>query len=400
MATHETALRIALLARECSPGYTGGGIGTYTTYLAAGLHEIGCDVTVVGRHDGDWLEQRHEAGFRLVYAPLRRLPDRVRMRAPAIADRIEAAREARAAIRRLGRFDVVESGDWLAEGLLLPRSTAALHARHVHGGSRTLRQHSDRVAPTMERRADVLEAWDLRRADVITVASRLSHRLPDGRSVLPRGSRPQLFPMPVRLDGWEDSPAGDAPRVLTVLGRLEPRKGPDLLIRAVASLRAEMPDLVVRLVGSDIPTATGGSYAEQLTALADDLGVGLDVVGARPAEAIAGLLAGSRVVVVPSRFESFSMVALEALAARRPVVISDACGAAETLSDAVGVLAFPSGDVAALAARLGQVLADPAVATSLGDAGRRHVESVHSPAASAAAKVAIWRRALAAGQPD
>jgi glycosyltransferase involved in cell wall biosynthesis len=373
-------MRVAFLAQECSPGYAGGGIGTYTASLAEGLAGLGVDLTVVGRHDGPRTEARGPGGYAIVYAPRTHLPHRLRSRAPMLADRVEAVLEARRALRGLGTFDVVEGPDWLAEGLLTPGK--ALRARHVHGANRTLREWAGRTPSRSERLADAVESWDLRHADVVTVASRLSATLPDGTSVAPHA---RLVPMPVRLDGWLGGAAGDAPRVVTLVGRVEPRKGGDVLVRAAARLG----DVTVRLVGADAPGADGRSFLDALRALATSVGVALDVTGPRPPADLPALLASSRVVAVPSRYEPFSMVALEALAASRPAVLSDACGAAEVLD----VPTFPAGDDAALAEALRPLLEDPAHATALGDAGRARVETHHSVAAAARAKLDAWEAA-------
>jgi glycosyltransferase involved in cell wall biosynthesis len=373
-------MRVAFLAQECSPGYAGGGIGTYTASLAQGLAGLGVDVTVVGRHDGPARIVRRD-GYTVVYAPRTHLPPRVRSRAPMLADRVEAAVEARRALRRLGTFDVVEGPDWLAEGLLAPGK--ALRARHVHGANRTLRAWAGRTPSRSERLADAVESWDLRHADVVTIASRLSMTLPDGTALAPHA---RLVPMPVRLDGWLGGPAGAAPRVVTLVGRVEPRKGGDVLVRAAARLG----DVTVRLVGADAPGEDGRSFLAGLRDLAASLGVPLDTTGPRPPGEVAALLASSRVVAVPSRYEPFSMVALEALAASRPVVLSDNVGAAEVLD----VPTFPEGDDAALAEALRPLLDDPARATALGETGRAHVAAHHSVAAAARAKRAVWEAAL------
>jgi glycosyltransferase involved in cell wall biosynthesis len=372
-------MRVALLAQECSPGYAGGGIGTYTLALASGLAAAGVDVTVVGRHDGPPEVASLPGGARIVYAPRLHLPSRLASRAPMLAARVEAVVEARRALRRLGPFDVVEGPDWLAEGLLTPGRT--LRARHVHGANGTLRAWAARAASRTERLAEAVETWDLRHADVVTVASRLSMTLPDGRVLRPDAT---VVPMPVALSGWSSVPARDTARVVTLVGRVEPRKGGDVLVRAAARL----DDVVVRLVGADAPGPDGGSYTAALQALASSLGVALDVAGARPAGAMAAVYETSRVVAVPSRYEPFSMVALEALAASRPVVVSDRCGAAEVLPD--DVARFASGDDAALAEALRPLLDDPARASALGTSGRAYVEAHHSASVAARAKLDAW----------
>jgi glycogen(starch) synthase len=125
--------------------------------------------------------------------------------------------------------------------------------------------------------------------------------------------------------------------------------------------------------------------------LARDLGVALDIAGAHPAEAMPALLADVRVVAVPSTYEPFSVAALEGLAAGRPVVLSDATGAAEVLGPEQGASVYPQGDDAALAAVLAPLLDDARLATDAGERGRAHVRAAHSPRAAAEAKLVAWQ---------
>lgn len=350
-------MRIALLAQEVSPAYAGGGIGTYTTYLSAGLRELGHDVTVVGRHDGPWTD----GGDGVVYAPRIHLPGRGRY--PTLADRLEAALEARRAIPRLRPpFDVIEGPDWLAEAALLRRGDALVHARHIHGGHRVLREHAGWLPDRQQRLSERFEARDLARADVVTIASRLSTLLPSGEAIVAGG---RLVPIPVPPMDVTPVPAA---RVVTQVGRVEKRKGPDVLL-AAAEL---VPDVTVRFVGVD--TEGYGAAARP----------GIEFAG--PRTDLANVYAETRVVAVPSRYEPFSMVALEALAAGRPVVLSDACGAAEVLTGEHGAFVFPEGDVEALAALLRRLLDDP----SPGARGPAYVREHHAPRVAATAKVAVW----------
>jgi glycogen(starch) synthase len=81
------------------------------------------------------------------------------------------------------------------------------------------------------------------------------------------------------------------------------------------------------------------------------------------------LLAGARVAVVPSRHETFGMVALEALAAATPVVAFDIPGLREVVPEGSG-WRVPAFDVPALAERIRAACADPALAQAAGLAGR------------------------------
>src|SRR5207248_4995054 len=134
-------------------------------------------------------------------------------------------------------------------------------------------------------------------------------------------SAPVIQPLPVALDRWPalPPPATDRPVVL-VVGRLEPRKGQALAVEAVARLRAGGIDAAVHLLGDDTELPGGGSSAEQLRRRAGELEVELTIEPSREADGVRRAVAQATVVAVPSGFESFSMVAAEALASGRPVV--------------------------------------------------------------------------------
>jgi phosphatidyl-myo-inositol alpha-mannosyltransferase len=148
------------------------------------------------------------------------------------------------------------------------------------------------------------------------------------------------------------------------LGRHEERKGLAILLRAFGSL----PDDVRLWIGGDGPVS-----AQLRTEYADDpriswLGRISDV------EKFARLR-GASVVCVPSLHgESFGVVLIEAMAADTPVVASAIDGYRNVATDGVDAVLVPPGDADALAAALGKVLADDALAAALSAAGRRRAE--------------------------
>ena len=95
-------------------------------------------------------------------------------------------------------------------------------------------------------------------------------------------------------------------------------------------------------------------------------------VGDASHEEINRLYAQSAVAVVPSLYEGFCLLAVEAMAASIPLVSSDGGALAEVVAD--GGLVVPAGDSYALAEALERVLTDPTLARTLGDKGRQRVE--------------------------
>ncbi|MBW2282832.1 MAG: glycosyltransferase family 4 protein [Deltaproteobacteria bacterium] len=147
--------------------------------------------------------------------------------------------------------------------------------------------------------------------------------------------------------------------VLLCLARLHKRKGIDVLLRALGGMSAK-PRLWI---------AGDGPERGALEALARETGVDAQVQFLGMRSDAADLLAGCDVFVVPSRSEGLGVVALEAMAAARPVVASAVGGLAHAVVEGrTGLLVSPE-DPDALARALARVIEDPALRESLGDAG-------------------------------
>lgn len=168
-------------------------------------------------------------------------------------------------------------------------------------------------------------------------------------------------------------------RLLLCVGRMEPLKGMDALIRAAALLREQgrpwAGALRVLLVGGDGEGRPQEWNTEQrrLDALRHELGVAdrVSFLGAQPQELLPAYFSAADVVAVPSHYESFGMVALEAMAAGANVVASSAGGLALTVEDGRSGLLFPPDDHVALAAQIARLLDGPELAASLRAGARR-----------------------------
>jgi len=160
---------------------------------------------------------------------------------------------------------------------------------------------------------------------------------------------------------------------------MEPLKGMDALIRALALLAEQQPAgrnrRRVLLIGGEDESRPGEWNAEQrrLDVLRHELGVAdrVSFLGARPQEQLPDYFAAADVVAVPSHYESFGMAALEALACGSVVIASNAGGLALTIEDGRSGLLFPPNDHVALAGLIARVLADRAYAEQLRMGARR-----------------------------
>ena len=166
-----------------------------------------------------------------------------------------------------------------------------------------------------------------------------------------------------------DGGAGAAPGTahVVLVGRLSPRKGSDVALEAVALLRGTGRDVRLTLCGSVFAGYEWFEDQLRVRAAADDLAGAVDLVGyADPWE----WFARGDVVVVPSRVEPFGNVAVQAMLAGRPVVVSRTQGLAEIVKDGeTGLLVRPD-DPVALADAIAGLLDDPARASALAKAGR------------------------------
>jgi glycosyltransferase involved in cell wall biosynthesis len=168
-------------------------------------------------------------------------------------------------------------------------------------------------------------------------------------------------------------PPGAIP--LLAMGRLHPNKDFATLLRALALLPRE----------THLALAGEGPERAALEALARDLGLGPRVAFLGWRQDAGALLAGARMLVVPSRIEPLGNVVLEGFSAARPVVATAADGPREVIEpDRTGLL-VPVGDAPALAAAIARLLADPARAAALAEAGRAAFLVRHAEASALAA---------------
>lgn len=164
----------------------------------------------------------------------------------------------------------------------------------------------------------------------------------------------------------------EAGGMLLFVGRIQPLKALDVAVKALAEVRDTHPSTFLVVVGGP----SGPRGADEIVRahdIADRLGVGRNVyfVPPQPHELLGTYYRAANVSVVPSRSESFGLVALEAAACGTPVVAS-AVGGLQTLVDhAVTGYLVETRDAEAFASRIAAILSDPASAAAMGAAGAR-----------------------------
>jgi glycogen synthase len=313
----------------------------------------------------------------------------------------------RAALTRLlptWRPDVVHAHDWLvahpaialADVLDVPL-VATVHATEAG-------RHAGWLSSPLSRQVHSAEWWLAHRADtLITCSAAMRSEVaelfevdPGPIVVLHNGIAPRRWranAARVRAVRERHAPGG-AP-VLMYFGRLEYEKGVQDLIAALPRIRRAHPGTRVVVTGT-------GTAHDQLVAAVGKHRVRRSVTftGHLPDADLAALLRAVDAVVLPSRYEPFGIVALEAAAAGAPLVASTAGGLGEVVVDGETGVSFAPGDVAGLARAAGAVLADPAAATRRARAARKRLGSAFEWGRIAADTASVYATATRGGAAE
>lgn len=191
----------------------------------------------------------------------------------------------------------------------------------------------------------------------------------------------RFYPIP-RDEAKEFVGIGPNEDMILFVGRIEPLKGIDTLLEAMATLkhsgRIERPCQCLVVIGGDPGASTESMSAEmgRLQELSEELGMDdlVAFLGSRNQDTLPYYYSAAEVVVVPSHYESFGLVALEAMACGRPVVASETGGLAFLVKDGETGFHVPAADPAALAERLTALLSDGELRRKIGENARAYAQ--------------------------
>lgn len=181
-------------------------------------------------------------------------------------------------------------------------------------------------------------------------------------------------------------------RIVAAVGRLSPEKGFNTLIAAAPQLMAGAPNVHLVLAGEG-PERTRLEVQARSSGFSDRI----RLPGYYPD--IPSLLRASEVIAIPSRIEGQGIVALEAMAACKPVVASRVGGLAETVRDGMTGILVPPDDPGALAHALRDLLENETTRHQMGTAGRSLVEREYTVAQMVERTVAVYRGCMARQEP-
>lgn len=388
--------RVAMLSVHTCPlatlgGKETGGMNVYVRDLSRELGRRGIAVDCFTRSQNpDIPRVSHELGpkGRVIHVPAGpEAPyDKVK-----IADHLpEFVKGVLGFARREGQYyDVIHSHYWLS-GLAARELRRAWGAPIVHM-FHTLGQMKNSIA------ASPAEYEPERRiegeAEVMALADRLVAATPLERAQMvwlygADAAKIAVAPCGVDLNLFRPIPQDEAKQalglpqercVILFVGRIEPLKGIDTLLRAIALIAPEMPcwrdELSVVIVGG-----APGAGIEQVDAelgRLERLRVALGIeelvtfLGAKDQDTLVYYYSSAEMVVMPSRYESFGMVALEAMACGTPVVASKVGGLAFSVQDGQTGFLVPDGDAGALAAKIRLLLKDRDLRQQMGQQAAR-----------------------------
>lgn len=383
-------MRVAMISVHTCPlatlgGKETGGMNVYVRDLTRELGRQGIGVDVFTRsQDEHQPHLKHDLGngnrvFHIPAGPERPLPKTELFE--RLPEFVGGARLAAALLDE--HYDLIHSHYWLS-GIVAHKLRQWWDIPMIHM-AHTLGEVKNRVSLRVEEREPKLrlenEAQLTSCADGLIVSTEselaeLDAIAPGARgeiAVIPPGVDLSVFhPYPHTQARRElDIPARD--QMLLFVGRIEPLKGIDTLLRALQVLHSsgQMPHrLLLSVIGGDPskPRETRHAELEKLMTLRGELGLG-DVVtflGRRAQETLHSYYSAADVVVMPSHHESFGMVALEAMACGTPVIATDVGGLSQLVRDGETGFLVPGRDPNALAERLHLVLTDSDLRSHLG----------------------------------
>ena len=372
-----------------------GGLGRHVHALAQAQVASGHRVTVVSQHAPDEPRDSTRDGVRVLRGPAQppNLPfDEASLLAWVLAFEHAAVRGSLTQAPA-GSFDIVHAHDWVTAHAAITLADvynapliATLHATEAG-------RHQGWLPGPLQRSIHSIEWWLTDQASrIITCSAHMKWEaeqlfdVPDDiTEVIPNGidlttwkARPR--DVHAARDTWADS----GPLVVFT-GRLQWEKGIHTLIAALPRLKRRIPGLRVVIAGR-------GTYESDLREQAKQLRLGktLAFTGYLTHEELTGLVAAADVAVVPSLYEPFGLVALEAVALGTRVVVARAGGLAEIADAGITADSFTPGDPLDLANKIEVALAS----TGDGNKPRRLLRENYSWASVAARTIALYDTAI------
>jgi len=392
-------LRVAMLSYHTCPlailgGKDTGGMNVYVRDLTRELGRLGIHVDVFTRSQDEHVPHvLHDLGYgnRVVHVPAgpeiplakRELTDYI----PQFVNGIKAF-----AAEKGIHYDIIHSHYWMS-GLAAESlsdawgGTPIVHMFHTLGEMKNRIAQSDEERESPERIAG--EKRVLARVDRIVTATlaertqlRFLYKADDRKLItIPPGvDTSHFYPIPPDEAKMAIGIKPDV-RMILFVGRIEPLKGLDTLIRAMSCLKLNHPDHPVHLaiIGGEPDASPQQMSAEmaRLQKLCDELALDQTVIflGKRGQDTLPYYYSAAEMLVMPSHYESFGMVALEAMACGTPVIASEVGGLGFLVQNGETGYTIPNGEPGVLNDKLSILLDDANLRDAMGKRATEYAQS-------------------------
>jgi glycogen(starch) synthase len=384
-------MRILMLTWEFPPS-SAGGIAAHVDGLSQAMSRLGHEVVVITRQLPGTPTDTRVGSVRVLRADidLPWLPDNPVTQA-ASANHAFVAISARLIA---WRPHIVHAHDWHVAWAAnaLSEIHGATMITTFHGTERG--RHGGHLPPGDASDINTVEWWQSYRSSRVTASTKLMAReIVEGFELDPD----RVIRVPAGIDPtwWQtvgpDEAADERSRRVFAWGRVQYEKGFQVLARAIATLRARSPGVECTIAGR-------GSYLPELQSQIDIAGVGdiIEVPGYLSDPELRAAVHGAGCVVIPSLYEPFGVVALEALAGGAPLVVANTGGLAEMVAGTGAALLFEPGNADDLASCIERVLNERELGDEMIAAGKSLLVASYSWDAIAARTLDVFNAALQA----
>jgi glycosyltransferase involved in cell wall biosynthesis len=401
------ALHICIISKEFPPFAGRGGIGTLYYHLASELLLLGHQVSVIapGAEQSEYLQGR----FRVIFTPA--LESGFAGIDQGFARNMNWSAGALSALSELHarhKVDIVESALWDTEALvtaMLPRgqrppivlrlvtpfpiaaemngwSVPEATASYYSGAEQALIKAADAVVPISDSISSTIsDAYGI-------IPDSRWHRIYCGVSYWPSFDVNQGY---AAFHDFEKVPAAalETENLVVFLGRLEQRKGIDLVLEAANAFLGSKSDAHLIIAGRDVE----GWNQRASSILKSAVAKRTHFLGEIPDSTREKLLAKANCLLFPSRYESFGLVPLEAFVHGVPVIAADGGAIPEVVSHEENGLIFQSGNSSELGRQVSRLLAEPELRQRLSEGAHKRVRQLSSRN-MAVESVSLYRQLL------
>lgn len=383
--TNENCKTVVLVSRDFPPNH-GGGIATFTKDLAEALAVEGniihvitqsLDINRVDFENGIWIH-------RMVMREVARAPDAVKLNIPQhiwnwSATALNEAR--RIATHR--SIDVIEAPIWDCEGVAFlldgqwPLVTSLQTTLHFWLDSHPERRCDEEWMQSFGFPMLAMEKEIMLRSNAIrSISSAIRRDIECAYGFSFEDYKVCITPLGMPYEETLSS-IRTLDDLITVLfvGRLEFRKGIDVLLAAIPRVLDKNPKVRFRILGDDTLLKPGGSVTYKEEFLSTNIGQSwsdqVQFEGRVSGDILRSAYKTCDIFVAPSRFESFGLVFLEAMREGKPVIGCQAGGMPEVISKNVNGLLVQPGDAEVLTEAILHLAESEELRTTMGDAGRK-----------------------------